>query len=467
MKQLKWFIALLTSLLVWSSYGQEVDWVKVISIDIVGNNKTKSALILRELDIKVEDTLLISQLSKRLQANEALLMNTGLFNSTRINIKNWNTDHHVLALSVEVAESWYIFPIPIFDLADRNFNQWWTEHMRSLKRVNYGMRFVYVNFTGNKDNLKFHLQGGYTRRVLLQYDRPYFNRKKTLGVSGRFFFDHRREFAYETRFNRQQFYPDAEQINFKSTKAILSFQYRPKVQSFHDFFFKYEDTRVTDGILELNRFFLNGKTRLQFVEISYTYKRERRDNRFYALAGNYVEAELQKEGIGLFKDLNKLNTSFLYAHYIPITKGINLELRGKVKREWTRNAHPFYGLQGLGFGEDFIRGYELYVIDGTDFFLSKNSFRFKVFQRTFDLKRKMPLRSYRIFPVTLWFTVNADAGIVNNYLFNEENPFNNRWLFGKGIGLDLILYQKYVFQIEYSFNHLNEKGIFLNIRSDL
>ncbi len=79
----------------------------------------------------------------------------------------------------------------------------------------------------------------------------------------------------------------------------------------------------------------------------------------------------------------------------------------------------------------------------------------------------MPLRTYRIFPVVLWLTLNADVGIVDNYLFNQENPFNNRWLFGKGIGLDLILYQKYVFQIEYSFNHLNERGIFLNIRSDL
>ncbi len=71
-----------------------------------------------------------------------------------------------------------------------------------------------------------------------------------------------------------------------------------------------------------------------------------------------------------------------------------------------------------------------------------------------------------MFPVTLFFTLNADIGKSYNYLFNDENPLNNNWLFGRGIGLDIVLYYKYAFQIEYSFNHLNEKGIFLHARSD-
>ena len=467
MKQSKWSIAFLFWLLVFSSEAQDLGLIRIKSIDISGNKKTKSALILRELDFKMGDSVAIGDLTERLQRNEGLLMNTGLFNSVKINIREWDTDRRLINLSVEVAESWYIFPIPIFTLADRNFNQWWTEHNRSLKRVNYGLRFVYVNFTGNKDNLKLHLQSGYTRKLLLQYERPYFNRRKTLGMTGRFFFDHRREYVFETRFNRQQFYPNADQINFRSTKGIISLHYRPRVQTFHDLLFKYEHNKVTDGILDLNKAFFNGNTTLQFIEMTYSFRRERRDNRFYSLKGNYLEGEIQKEGLGIFNDLNKLNTSLLYAHYVPISGGVNLELRAKVKREWTRKQHPYYGLQALGFGEDFIRGYELYVVDGTDFLLSKNALRFKLFDRTFDLKKKMPLRTYRILPIALWISLNADVGIVNNYLFNQENPFNNRWLFGKGIGLDLVLYQKYVFQIEYSINHLNEKGLFLNVRSDL
>lgn len=447
------------------SYAQ-LEYILINRIEIEGNRKTKDDLIYRELDIKLNDTLHVTSISDRFEWNEKLLMNTGLFNSVKINIENWNENSGSIDLLVEVVESWYIFPIPIFNLADRNLNVWWTEFNGSLQRVNYGMRFVYVNFTGNKDNLKLTLQGGYTRRVLLQYDRPYINRKKTLGITGRYFFDHRREFAFETRGNKQIFYQDQEKITHRSLKAIVSMHYRPRVVGFHELLVKYEHSRVIDSILDFNSFYFNGRTSQRYLEIDYVFRKERRDSRFYPLKGDFLEAEVQKIGLGIFNDINKLYTSITYARFFPITDRFNLEMRMKAQREWVRAQHPYFGLEALGYGADYIRGYELYVIDGTDFLLSRNSFRVKIFDRLFDLKKKMPVKNYRMFPVTLFFTLNADIGKSYNYLFNDENPLNNSWLFGRGIGLDIVLYYKYAFQIEYSFNHLNEKGIFLHARSD-
>lgn len=440
--------------------------ITIRSLEVTGNKKTKEALILREMDFKVSDTLSISSISERFEKNEKLLMNTGLFNQVKINIEDWNENTQSVDLAVEVVESWYIFPLPIFNLADRNLNVWWTEFNGSLKRVNYGMRFVYVNFSGNKDNLKLTLQGGYTRRVLLQYERPYINRKKTFGITGRYFFDHRREFAYETRNNKQVFYEDQDQINYRSAKAILTLHYRPRVEGFHEWLIKYERNRVNDNILDFNPRYFNGKSTQRYFEVDYTFRRERRDNRFYPIKGNFIEAEIQKIGLGIYNQVDKLNTSIAYTHYFPLSNRLNLEMRLKGQREWMRGQHPYFGLEALGYGEDYVRGYEFYVIDGTDFLLSRNSLRFKFFDQVFDLKKKMPVKNYRLFPVTLWFTVNADFGRSYNYLFNEENALNNFWLFGKGIGIDVVLYYKYAFQIEYSFNHLNEKGIFLHIRSD-
>ena len=135
--------------------------IHIRTIKIEGNRKTKEALILRELDLKLGDSVVITKLTDRLEYNQTLLMNTGLFNDVEINIKAWDQQEQDVDLSVKVVESWYIFPLPIFELADRNLNVWWTEHNASLKRVNYGLRFVYVNFSGNKDNLKLILQGGY------------------------------------------------------------------------------------------------------------------------------------------------------------------------------------------------------------------------------------------------------------------------------------------------------------------
>lgn len=444
----------------------QLDYISINRLEITGNKKTKGDLIYREMDFKLNDTLHVTSISDRFEKNEKLLMNTGLFNSVSINIKSWNENSRTIDVNVEVVESWYIFPLPIFNLADRNLNVWWSEFNGSLERVNYGMRFVYVNFTGNKDNLKLTLQGGYTRRVLLQYDRPYVNRRKTLGITGRYFFDHRREFAFETRRNKQVFYEDQDQINMRSEKAILSLHFRPRVEGFHELLVKYERNKVTDSILDINRFFFNGKTSQRYFEVDYVFRRERRDSRFYPLKGNFLETEIQKIGLGVFHDINKLYTSIAYAHYFPLTDRLNLEMRLKAQREWVREHHPYFGLDALGYGEDYVRGYEFYVVDGTDFLLSRNSLRIRLFDRIFDLKKKMPVKNYRLFPVTIWFTINADVGKSYNYLYNEENPLNNRWLFGKGIGLDIVLYYKYAFQVEYSINHMNEKGIFLNVKSD-
>jgi len=444
----------------------EAQSVFVRQVEIIGNKKTKSALIYREMDFHQYDSLALGSLSERLEKNEKLLMNTGLFNSVEINLKNWDEDSKSVDLTVTVVESWYIFPLPIFNLADRNLNVWWKEHNASLKRVNYGLRFVYVNFTGNKDNLKLTLQGGYTRRVLLQYERPYINRKKTIGITGRYFFDHRREFAYETIDNKQTFYQNPEKINFKSRKAIVSMHYRQRVEASHEVLIKYEHNRVAEEVLDLNDRFFNGKATQEYFEIDYFFRRERRDSRFYPTSGNYLEVQSRKVGIGIFSDVDKFYTAGRYYHYFDISNRFKLESRFSAQREWTQNAHPYYGLDALGYGEDYIRGYELYVIDGTDFLLTRNSFKIKVFDQVYDLKKKMPVQSYRIFPITLYFTINADLGKSYNKLFNQDNPLNNRWLFGKGIGLDLVLYYKYAFQVEYSINHLNEKGIFLHIRSE-
>ena len=89
MKQVFWVLVIFSY-----SFSNEViaKSVLVRSIDVNGNKKTKTALILRELDFGQGDSLAITDLTDRLQANERLLMNTGLFNQVQINISNWNTE---------------------------------------------------------------------------------------------------------------------------------------------------------------------------------------------------------------------------------------------------------------------------------------------------------------------------------------------------------------------------------------
>lgn len=444
-----------------------LDSVKVDRILIEGNKKTKEAYILREMGIKVGDRIPVTDLQSTLVQSRSLLQNTGLFNDIQINIAEWDEVTHEVTLVVELSESWYIFPIPILSLADRSFNVWWKVHNRDINRLNYGINFIWVNFSGVNDKIKLNLQGGYRRRVRLQYDRPYINRQKTLGFSARYEIVHQREFQFETRGNKQQFYRDEEQLIFRRQRAIFGMSYRPGVVSSHGFLVKYERNRIDPEASDLNPgYFLNGADQQRYFQLSYSFVRERRDNKFYALRGTYLGLSASKEGLGIFSERNKFLTEGTFAHFWPITEKINLETRLKARKEWVQEAQPYFGLTALGYGETFVRGYELYIVDGTDYVLSQNSLRFRIFSKVFNFGKIIPLETYRKFPIDVYFTVNGDFGYARNDFFNEENPLNNRWLRGGGIGLDFVLYTKYAFQFEYSRNHFfKEGGIFLNYRT--
>ena len=128
--------------------------VVVTDILIEGNKKTKEKTILRELDFAFGDTIPTIDLISRLRRSEELLLNTGLFTLVRINIKIWNADTNHISINIELHEMWYLYPFYIFELADRNFNVWWEEQERSLKRINYGGRLTWLNLTGRRDLLK-------------------------------------------------------------------------------------------------------------------------------------------------------------------------------------------------------------------------------------------------------------------------------------------------------------------------
>ena len=449
------------------SRAQDATHVYVERIEISGNKKTKDAYILRELGIRLNDSIAIDELPEQLALGRSYLQNTGLFNDIEVNIRDWDKVSNKILISVQVSESWYIYPIPILSLADRSFNVWWTTHNRDINRLNFGINFIWVNFSGVNDKVKIYLNGGYRRRIRLQYDRPYINRKKTIGFSARYQFTHQREFQYETRFNRQQFYTDEEQIIFRSRRFILALSYKPGQRSSHSFLMKHDQTSIDPSASDLNPSFFNSGDRQRFFELAYGFVNEGRDNKFYALKGYYFGVAATKTGLGIVNDINRFNTESIYARFFPLSDKLNLEMRLKARKEWINEDHPYHGLTALGYGESFIRGYELYIIDGTDYFLSQNSLRLRVFRKVFNWGKIIPVESYRKFPVDVYFTLNGDTGYVKNERFGDANSLTNRWVFGGGIGLDIVLYTKYAFQIEFSRNHWNENGIYLNARTRL
>jgi hypothetical protein len=115
----------------------------------------------------------------------------------------------------------------------------------------------------------------------------------------------------------------------------------------------------------------------------------------------------------------------------------------------------------LGYGEYYLRGLENYVVDGVASFLATYTLRKKIcsFKVPFPIKNKIvPFVPFAIFAKTY-----ADAG----YVFQNASlptQLGNRMLYSGGIGLDILTLYDLNFRVEYSFNQLGEKGLFLHAK---
>lgn len=112
--------------------------VTIQSITITGLKRTKESIVYRELTFAKGDTLIQNDLGPTLERNRNNLLNLGIFNEVIVNISEWNTQKDLVDITVEIKESWYIYAVPIAELADRNFNVWWTTYNHAFNRINIG-----------------------------------------------------------------------------------------------------------------------------------------------------------------------------------------------------------------------------------------------------------------------------------------------------------------------------------------
>lgn len=418
------------------------------------------------MDIAPGDTLYIDSMTDDLDRNRQYIFNTSLFQVVKINVKNWDTETKTLDLLIEVMEDWYIYPIPIFALADRNINVWLKEFNGSLDRVNYGLRFYHFNATGNADRVRLLAQFGYEKRFEFRYTTPYINKAQTLGLLNSISFRSRKEAFYATENNKQLFISNDDEDQVKSTRFRSILTYRPEINDYHAFELEYNKSTVADTIAQVLNpdFFLNGQSTQQFINLRYTYTSDQRNFRTYSTKGSLLKLSLHKQGLGIYGDLNQLRLETSYAKYFEFSEKISLETLGRLRYSFNRKQQPFANYRAIGFNQNDIRGYELYVIDALDFAYLSTSMRFQIFKTNFNFGKIVPINSFRTMPIQLMLTVNNDLGYSNDPFFGDTNPLNNSLLWGGGLGIDMLLYNDYVFQVEYNFNHRWESGLYLKVK---
>ncbi|PHN03633.1 BamA/TamA family outer membrane protein [Flavilitoribacter nigricans] len=456
--------------LLWVIWGsmEAQQTVRINDIQIQGNQKTRDRIILREILFSKGDILPDSIFASQLERSKQLVMNTGLFNEAIFTVEE--PDEGAVDILIKVAEAWYIYPVPVFELIDRNFNVWWVEQNRSLDRINFGIEFAHLNFTGQKDKLKLTAKSGYTQSYSLKYSLPFIDRAQTLGILTEVGYSRNRELNYNSVDNKQLFFRDPDgRFILQRFQAVSGLVYRPGHHLTHSLRLRYQQNQIDSHIAnELNPdFFLDGKKLQRAFFLNYHFIYDFRDVRSYPLSGNLFSAEIRKEGLGIYKDRNALTVNLHYDHYWPLSDAWSTGFNISTKASLIRRQQPFNEYRALGFGRNVLYGYEYYVVNGMDMGLAKGFLRFRLTEDELKFGKFIPIKAFRKMPIKVYLNLNQGVGYVNDPYTREINPFSNRLLWGGGLGVDVVLYYDKVFRVQYSYNHLLEHGLFLHFNTNI
>jgi len=128
--------------------------VVIDSIRISGNETTKDFVILRELTIGVGDTLNPEITSY----DRERIYSLRIFNSVELKPYQYHGKNYLL---ISVEESWYIYPLPIFILKDKDWN-----------KISYGAALTWLNFRGRNERITGFATFGYDPSFGFTYFNP-------------------------------------------------------------------------------------------------------------------------------------------------------------------------------------------------------------------------------------------------------------------------------------------------------
>lgn len=452
---------LLYSFSLWSQSSPETICVGEITVN--GTRKTKVSYILRELDFSSGDRFALENWLARLELNENRLLNTGLF--FHVDIRESEGEEECRNVHILVSESGRLSMNPIIELADRNFNVWWEEKDHILDRLNFRLSTRWSNQRGRNDYLRLSLQLGYTQKAELQYVLPFMNKFQKLGVGFGFLASRNKELYYATQENRQLFRIFENEYLLHRLRAQSSVFYRQKLYWTHTVTAEWNHFQINPYVRDsLNFNYLGGALRQRFDAVEYSVTFDNRNMIPYPDQGAYWRNSLNKQGLFITSGIDAFFYSSEWRQYYQLNKKWSVAHTVHARVGLQRKDLPYNNIRAIGFGETYIRGYDLYLIDGLDFAYIKNSLRYKIVDRAINWGRWIPLPTWKVMPLRIYLVANGDMGYVNNPFNFETNDFANRMLLGGGLGIDFVTYYSKVIRIELSANHLLEPGIFIHYK---
>jgi Surface antigen variable number repeat len=435
-----------------------VNKVCIKDLVVTGTKKTKIYIVYREIQFKKGDSLLIADLQKELEQARFQVYNTTLFNEVKFELVALDSVN--VNINVYVVERWYLYPVPQFKWVDRNFNEWYRTYNASLSRVNYGIKFIHYNLSGRRDQLRIYLINGYSRNISFSYTAPYSNKALTEGfiIGGGYL--QKRELPYKTNYKDSLlFYPVDSAAKakgdfvYKTWYINAGYTIRKGFFKKHIFSASYNYIKIAD--------FKDSVTSKGIIDLNYRLQYANVDNGSYPLKGKTAFFTLHKRGLGFTGGINMFMIEAGLNRYFDMGRHwySSIQLNGNIKLPFDL---AYINQRGLGYGENYLRGLEYYVIDGVATALARSTLKKKIiaFNVPFPFFPKLLTK----IPFTLFAKTYADLGYV--YTKKKYDTYlNNRLLYSGGFGIDILTLYDINLRFEYSFNQLKENGLFLHNQS--
>lgn len=428
-------------------------------IVIVGNEKTKPAIILRELPFKMDEEYALGSIVDKFKKARKQLMNTGLFRKVVVSLQNF--DGNSVNINVEVQEKWYLWPIVFFKPVDRSLGEWWHEKNRDMNRINYGLRLAHNNITGRNDKLRLSVMNGYTRQVSLQYFGLWLDDELKWSSSAGINLGQNREVNYMTLDNKQVPVKSSGDFLRSYMGGFVQINYRPAIKTTHTFGLNYTYEKIADTVFKLNPSFSSDPNIAQYPEAFYRLSYFDVDYIPYPTRGFFGDVTLKKKGFGIKSPVNlwEINAKASQSWLLSNKFFFNLRGLGMLKLPFSQ---PYTGKQFIGYEGRYLQGYEYYVIDGVVGGYAKASLSRPVFSARIHVPSKR-FKALTDVPIKLYAKTFVNAGYVYNNT-RGENSLTNRFLYSGGVGLDIVTYNDFVIKIEWSINRLGENGVYLHQR---
>lgn len=437
---MKFVLAILVAIAATWKTGAQTDTAQALTLTsfgiidtvvVVGNEKTKESIILREMTLKpgMEATL------EAIEFDRGRIYSTGLFTSVDISVIPVDSRNLML---VDVKERWYIIPLPLFGFRDGD-----------PKKPYYGAGLLHNNFRGMNQKLFGSIVFGYNPSLAFQFSDPWIDKENNLYFSGSLSFSRIRNKSAITTINTPNFDELHYNINASLGKRFTIYQSL-------GINLGYEVVNVTE--------YRPGRTVAsdgtdRFIYGTLSFAHDSRNLRDYSTQGTYLNVYITKYGFGE-SALSFTRIGGDLRRFTPLPLDFTLATR-LFSSFVSGGVIPTYARSYFGYG-DRIRGYFKTVFEGENIGGASVEVRWPLLKpRTIMFTAISIPQEFSVWRFGISLALFADAGTT---WFRGTKVFD-AFASGYGGGIAFLLPYDIVARTEYAWNDYGKPQFIFDVRA--